>query len=363
MATSASLKCSGSALHRRLTGVVLSSAFVAFPLQAQTTKLSSDLDAKVRKKLESNEANNAAVGNTIAIGIGPDLVVTSVSGPATAGTIGSITVNSTVQNLGTGNPPAFTVGFYLSTDAAITPADLRIGSRAIASLPAGQSDFGNVQLTIGAAVPPGTYFLGAIADDTGAVAEASESNNAFTGTPTIVPGPDLVVTSVAGPSVALTGGPLAATNTIRNVGQTDINTLFHVGIFLSTDSIVDTGDTLIWLRNVPGLAAGQSLTDVTVANPIPDMPNGTYYLGVIVDFQDAIAETDEANNTLVGNTVALSPTQITDVRRQGADILVSFTTLAGKNYRLEQTDTLSDTPVWNTVPARPALPEPAASSP
>src|SRR5712692_6123797 len=119
--------------------------------------------------------------------MGPDLIVTAVSGPGTAGTGGAITITNTVRNMGmTDIGATFSVGLYLSTEAIITTNDLRIGTRTVAGLGAGQ---------------------------------ISKTNNALGGNPVqIVIGPDLVVTAVSGAATVPIGGLFDITSTAFNAG-------------------------------------------------------------------------------------------------------------------------------------------------
>ena len=124
---------------------------------------------------------------------GPDLVMTAVGGPTSATRGQIVTLTGTVKNQGVGAVGALSdldieataknvkVGFYLSTNANITANDQRIGSVTVTSIPAGAS----IPLTVGATIPAtlakGTYYIGAIADDTGAIRESIEINNALPG--------------------------------------------------------------------------------------------------------------------------------------------------------------------------------------
>jgi subtilisin family serine protease len=144
-------------------------------------------------RAESSESNNALAANTITVTYGPDLVMTAVAAPASATRGQAVTLTGTVKNQGVGAFGALTdqdgsssgatvrVGFYLSTNSRITANDRRIGTVSLSAIPAGAS----IALTVNAAIPsdlaPGTYYIGAIADDTGALRESIEVNNALPG--------------------------------------------------------------------------------------------------------------------------------------------------------------------------------------
>ena len=108
----------------------------------------------------------------------PDLEVLSVSGPNSANVGGQINVSAAIANKGSGTTSTFRVGFYLSTDNAINVSDYLIGSCNFASgLLTGQSGTCEGSLNVPASIAAGTYYLGAIIDDTLTVSESDESNN------------------------------------------------------------------------------------------------------------------------------------------------------------------------------------------
>jgi hypothetical protein len=117
----------------------------------------------------------------------PDLVVSALSNPpASAAAGGSFAVTETTANTGTATAGASTTRYRLSLDSTITGADpLLTGSRAVPSLAAGGSSSGTTTVTIPGSLTPGTYYLGACADDLGAVAESNEGNNCRASTTTI----------------------------------------------------------------------------------------------------------------------------------------------------------------------------------
>jgi sugar lactone lactonase YvrE len=109
----------------------------------------------------------------------PDLVVSSITNPPSTAVVGgSFPVTDTTGNSGSSTAGASTTRYRLSTDAAITSSDpLLTGSRTVPSLAKGTSSNGTVSVSIPTTLTPGTYFLGACADDLTVVAESNETNN------------------------------------------------------------------------------------------------------------------------------------------------------------------------------------------
>lgn len=133
----------------------------------------------------------------------------------------------------------------------------------------------------------------------------------------ITDGPDLVITNVATTATSLPiGGSASFSTTVKNRGNVATSVSSTVGIYLSTDATITTGDILIASRTVAALAPGATSTaDTGVATP-SNLPQGTYYLGAIADVNNVQTEASEINNTLAGPAlpvildVDLTPTSV-----------------------------------------------------
>lgn len=139
------------------------------------------------------------------------------------------TTNFTVQNNGNATAAATTAGVYWSTDSTITTADTLLYSVSVPSLAAGATSAQGGSLTA-PGVGSGTYYIGVIADETGAVTESDEGNNATTGTPVTVQvlftsGDDIVTLPVSGSWHAHNGNDsvtgTASADTIYGEGGSD----------------------------------------------------------------------------------------------------------------------------------------------
>ncbi len=130
---------------------------------------------------ESNETNNSLAGNQITVTSGTDLIMTAVSGPASAVKGTAINVYNAAKNQGAGTASGFYIGIYLSTDSIITTTDTRIGTRYISSLATGITNSGSSKSTIPTTISAGTYYIGAIADYANSQKESNENNNNLVG--------------------------------------------------------------------------------------------------------------------------------------------------------------------------------------
>jgi subtilase family serine protease len=126
--------------------------------------------------VEPQETNNLRYTT---IYIGPDLTVASANAPFTALAGATMTISDTVRNLGPDVAAASTTRFYLSLNGAVDASDFLLdGVRAVPALGFNATSTGNTMVTIPTGIS-GRYFLLAVADDLGAVSEASEVNNLF----------------------------------------------------------------------------------------------------------------------------------------------------------------------------------------
>ena len=124
---------------------------------------------------ESRDTNNTA-GR--AISIGPDLTNSSLLAPLSTAAGSTVAVTDGVMNQGADGAGPSTSRFYLSTNITLDANDVPLAAtRAVPSLAAGESSSGTTAVIIPAATVPGTYYLFAVADADGAVAETLEANN------------------------------------------------------------------------------------------------------------------------------------------------------------------------------------------
>lgn len=107
--------------------------------------------------------------------------------------------------------------------------------------------------------------------------------------------PDLVIESFNVPDVGYTSQPVSVTNTIMNQGEED-GTEISVQFYLSTDTTITTEDVNLGSRTINHLAPGSSSSDATELI-IPDATEiGSYYIGVIIDPDREISESNKINN-------------------------------------------------------------------
>ncbi len=260
--------------------------------------------------LEEAEGNNV-VASTAALLIQeaerPDLVIESVSFGAVEVQAGqSILVDDAVRNVGVETSGAFRVGIYLSDDALITPSDVLIGQRQVLDLDVGVLDQASGSLTVPAFVMAGSYFVGAVADDLGAIIEMDELNNELAAPGTLAvtsaPAPDLAAASISFTPPSVEGGQaIVVDESILNQGLAAAP-LFQIGVYLSDDPTIDPAtDLLIGTRTESLLPVGSVSSSGPTSIPVPaSTPPGEYFVGVYADSSELLVELDEGNNGLIG---------------------------------------------------------------
>jgi Beta-propeller repeat/CARDB len=151
--------------------------------------------------IETIETNNTNCAGPITVttsspppGSLPDLIMTNVTPNATtAKKGGTLSVTTTVANLGGATGTTFRIGFHLSGDATYGgPDDVAITVTRLVKygIGAGVSSPGTTSLTLPGATPSGLYYVCALADSLitsstpqGQVVETIETNNTWCSTP------------------------------------------------------------------------------------------------------------------------------------------------------------------------------------
>jgi subtilase family serine protease len=278
--------------------------------------------------VEPNETNNK---RATSIQIGPDLIVTAISGPAAAAPGAAILVSDTTKNDGGGPAIASLTRFYLSANAVFDTGDEPLQGRSVQALAVGASSTSSTSVTIPAATPAGLYYIFAKADGDGTVPESVETNNARGALLRI--GPDLTVTSVSVPSLAASGATLSVTDTTTNSGAGPAGAS-TTAWYVSSNGSLDAGDTRLSTdRSVPALAPGQASVGTTTVT-LPQLAPGTWFVLAKADDTLAVPEARENNNTKyaamrVGPDLTISSVSIPSSAVSGGPVVVSHTVKNG----------------------------------
>jgi hypothetical protein len=217
----------------------------------------------------------------------PDLVINGMSwSPSSPSEVDSITLNATVQNVGTAGAGATTVDFILG--GAV------VGSANVGALAAGASS--PVSANIGTR-GMGTYTVSSTVDPSNTILETNNANNTFTSTSNLVvsqaPGPDLQVTNITWtPSNPAVGAAVTFTVSVNNRGTTAVSA--------GTTTRVVAGSTTLNNTSTPSIAAGAT---VNVSVGTWTATSGGATITATADATGIVAETNETNNALSRSVV------------------------------------------------------------
>jgi len=120
----------------------------------------------------------------------------------------------------------------------------------------------------------------------------------------VIPKPDLVILSLATSKTLIApGSSLSLPNTIKNIGNSSVNSTFYVGFSLSIDNVFGgIDDFKLGNRTVTTSMAFNTTNTATTTLTIPaNITIGDYFICAMVDFTNLINESAEDNNALCTN--------------------------------------------------------------
>jgi hypothetical protein len=199
--------------------------------------------------------------------VGPDLAIDAFIAPANASPGSTISVSDTIINYGGGAAGPFVVKFFLSTDDALDATDVHLGSRTVPGVAAGPpwaTHSGTTALPLPTGLTGGTYYIIAVADTGGVVAEQDETNNVRARS--IFIGADLVV-FLDLPAASIFGAPGLP------IAVTDSTQPERVAVGASTTTFYLSSDDPGWVGHSPGKPGGSaSLRGPRARSRPPDSP-------------------------------------------------------------------------------------------
>ncbi|RZL14344.1 MAG: hypothetical protein EOO62_05705, partial [Hymenobacter sp.] len=277
---------------------------------------------------ETNENNNVTYQPLQVVAPGIDLTISSayVSSYQTAAN-STLSVNCYLNNQGTATANSAVAGYYLSTNTTFDASDIALGSSAAVTVAANGSVYRSATVIIPAATAAGNYYVLFVADPANTISETNENNNvAYQYLTVVAPTIDLYMYSGYLSSTYVTAGnTLNATGYIYNQGNA-VASPVTMGLYLSTNSVLDSNDQLIGSTSLASLAGGASSYLYGTATIPANIGSGTYYVLFVADYQNQLAETNENNNVLYQTiqVVGIGP----DLVMQSATV-TSYTLAAG----------------------------------
>jgi hypothetical protein len=174
---------------------------------------------------------------------------------------------------------------------------------------------------------PGTWYLGAAVDTTGAVAESDESNNIGS------PGDTINTSALTPPD--LTALSLSLSDLTWAVGQTmtvqlteqsvnDLPAAAHQSqLYLSDNLAISDADLPLGTPiDFPSMASPSTNTQ-SKTFVLPFVWPGTYYLGALIDINGNVTESDKSNNSIARNeSIVVRAAIKADFNRNGEEDVV-----------------------------------------
>ncbi|MEM9991294.1 MAG: CARDB domain-containing protein, partial [Bacteroidota bacterium] len=210
-----------------------------------------------------------------------------------------------VQNNGTLVSQPANVGFYVSADQNFTTSDYFIGSARVGQLFPSQFEMLD-PFTVNLAdfnIPAGNYFIGFVIDYDNQIDELEENDNNNCGWATLATIPnsqaDLTCMSRGELIVDNAAQTLYVSWTkVQNIGSATA-AASTVGFYISEDTNITTSDILFATANIGALAPNDFemiSSDINFDFSTLGLAPGTYHVGIIVDYDNEVAEANENNN-------------------------------------------------------------------
>ncbi len=311
--------------------------------------------------VEGDETNNTATAAFIVAE--RDLVISTLSvSPSDVPAGAQVTVAYAVDNHGAEAAAGVLLAVYDSADQSIDGGDTELFRQTIGVVAAAGRATGSRTVAIPANVPEGVRYVIARVDPGDVVDEYDELNNDRVAAISIGGQIDLVAASLNAPATVYDGQSIDVGYRVNNTGDS-VATNVDVRFYLGVGPTVNAGDRLLSQVVVPVVPAGGNhmATQSMVART--NSPVGTQLiLGVIVDGDGVVPETNEGNN-VTGTSVSVVGADLVAAQLSGPSTLfrgqtatVSFTvsnshpTVPTPSFRVELL--LSNDPIPDPMDAR-----------
>lgn len=224
-----------------------------------------------------------------------------------------VSLRYTVENDGSSDVFSTYLRYYLSTDTQLSGDDqfMRQASSSsyvtatgkVTRLSAGGNQNFTKTLYFPAGATEGNYYILAVVDYNNLISESNENNNvAAVAVEILKSGSDLTVTGLNAPSQWVEGTSGAVSFTVKNIGTTAAGaSSLNISLFSGSAMVANLKNV-----SVAGLEKGTSkYFNETVTIPSSLTAPANYTLKVTADYNNAIAELNENNNTVTQSVSVL----------------------------------------------------------
>ncbi len=227
-----------------------------------------------------------------------------------------IDVRVDLQNLGTAIVEDFYVGVYLSDDDLLSADDTLIDDVDIFRVQSLATYRLYTSFLLPQEIDFGSYHLFFEVDSRHDIEEPDETNNVISVPIEVVEGvfPDIVVNSITPLKDTLVIGSFETIETeVENIGVSTTFRSFDVKLYISTDSLLNSGDRRLDVGSVWSLRPGET-DDEDFDMYIPSgLEAGEYYLLVYADSDSDVIELNEGNNVAY-HKIVITERPMVDIR-------------------------------------------------
>ena len=263
---------------------------------------------------------------------GPDLIVTAASiDDAYWGDDGTASFNVTIENIGLEAVSDPEIGLYLSFGRNFAEYGsllkelyfddvLKANSSASGSFSLDVADINawldDAEYSDGSSIPRQAYMLGFVVDPEDEILESNEDNNDDYSKrnpidiSNFVYQPDITIASVDASHVGWADGEtVTASVGVKNIGGA-VAAADTVKVYLSTDTTINNADVLVGEYSMTG-PLGAGATELISISKTIDLAGdgwseGAYYVGLILDEDENLVESNNLNNMLIMEPIMVS---------------------------------------------------------
>jgi subtilase family serine protease len=260
---------------------------------------------------------------------GGDVYIQSMMGAHVAYIGEPYTIDLVIANAGPTTSHGLRYGYFLSATDIIRPTDMQIFMSGTTTIASGSIAAFTDVVTIPALTSTATRFVGVVLFPETPDPDLTNNTGRLAGgsTRVLFPLPDLTGRITASATSAAAGEPLAVGREIVNDGLAGAPK-FDYAYYLSTDATVDAQDIL--LARFSGSLPVNGVDIGSDSVPIPsNVGAGRYYLGLVLDPDNRLEESDETNNVLAGPLVTVHRPDITFLGASLPDAIVNVPYQAG----------------------------------
>jgi len=287
---------------------------------------------------DKDKTNNVIASEPFDLKWDVDVSIVSVSYDASSAQSGtSKTATVIFKNFGTTNANGRVyMQAHLSKDAILSDDDIYISNTYVSY---GLSGGRQITKTIPTSLPDvssGNYQLIFSIASRANWYEKNTDNNSLAGdTFSITNDVNLQFSNLTAGITNYNGLPFNVSYAINNTGTMD-SAEFNINYYLSTDNIITTDDTYLTNTKSLSILSGSFITDTKSLSLPTSLAAGDYYIGAVVDPENAIMETNESDNISVSNVISVIRNPDLIISTASADKLkVSVDDSVSINYSID----------------------------